>query len=240
MRRTDNLHCGDFEDRIHQLLDDRLILSADAKLTEHATQCHQCAVLMQEYENMELAFASENFDLGLPGATPAMANEFLTQNTSVILAVVAALVISLNIYSSYMTKTNPPTVVVAKTTTPSAIGLFNSKANSAKTIRRETKRSSTPPIDSTLPTAFPLAHSIQGVEVSRIPTWESISPQLELLKPWLDRSKPIFDYSPALFPVCNIGYQWTETMKIIQQSFLKSDKQPGIGKWEQFTNFRTA
>lgn len=239
MRRIDNLHCCDFEDRIHQLLDDRLILSADAKLTEHATHCHQCELLMQDYENMELTFALESSCLGLPEAAPAMATEFLTRNTSVILALVAALVISLNIYSSYMTKINPPPLVVAKITNPSTIGLFDAEAASVKTTRRETKRSSIPPIGSTLPTAFPFTHSIQGIEFSRLPTWESISPQLELLKPWLDRSKPIFDYSPALFPACNIGCQWTETMKIIKQSFLESDKQPGIGMWEQLTNFRT-
>ena len=57
MKRTDILHCSDFENRIHQLLDDRLILSADARLTEHAARCPECSVLMQDYEQMELAFA---------------------------------------------------------------------------------------------------------------------------------------------------------------------------------------
>ena len=42
MKRTDILHCSDFENRIHQLLDDRLILSADARLTEHAARCPEC------------------------------------------------------------------------------------------------------------------------------------------------------------------------------------------------------
>ena len=240
MKRTDILHCSDFENRIHQLLDDRLILSADARLTEHAARCPECSVLMQDYEQMELAFAFDSTVDGLPSSSPGITTEFLTRNTSVVLALVATLVISLNIYSSYLTKINPPAVVVAKITTPPAIGLFNSDSVPAKTTRRETKRTPATPSGSQSLFKFSLAHTIHGPEFPGIPTWKSISPQIELLKPWIDRSKPLLDYSPALFPVCNLGYQWTETIKIIQQSLLESNKQPGIGKWEQSTNFRTA
>lgn len=240
MKRTDPLHCNDFENRIHEILDDRLILSADAKLFEHATECPECAVLMQDYENMELAFSLESTSHGLPTPRPVIAAEFITRNTSVILALVATLVISLNIYSSYLTRSNPPKVVVSKITTPPTISLFHPKAVPAKTIRRETKR--TPAIlpDSPSLSALVFADSIPELEFPRIPTWKSISPQIELIKPWIDRSKPLLEYSPALFPVCQLGYQWKETIKIIQQSLLDSSELPGIGKWEQSTNFRTA
>ena len=240
MKRTDTLHCSDFENRIHQLLDDRLILSADARLTEHSTRCSECSVLLQDYEKMESAFTCDTTVQGLPAPASVITTEFLTRNTSIILALVATLVISLNIYSSYLTKINPPAVVVAKITTPPAIGLFNTESVPAKTTRRETKRTTVATSDSQSLFEFSLAHSIHGPEFPRIPTWQSISPQFELLKPWIDRSKPLLDYSPALFPVCHLGYQWTETIKIIQQSLLDSNKQPGIGKWEQSTNFRTA
>ena len=240
MKRTDTLHCSDFENRIHQLLDDRLILSADARLTEHATRCSECSVLLQDYEKMESAFACDTTVQGLPAPASVITTEFLTRNTSIILALVATLVISLNIYSSYLIKINPPAVVVAKITTPPAIGLFSTESVPAKTTRRETKRTTLTPSDSQSLFEFSLAHSIHGPEFPGIPTWQSISPQFELLKPWIDRSKPLLDYSPALFPVCNLGYQWTETIKIIQQSLFDSNKQPGIGKWEQSTNFRTA
>jgi hypothetical protein len=240
MRQTDTLHCNDFENRVHQLWDDRLILSADLTLTEHARKCPECAALMQDYENMELALALENPSLQLPTPSPIATTEFLTRNSSVILALVATLVISLNIYSSYLTKINHSTVVVAQITSPPAIGLFDSESVPARITRRETTRPPMTPITSPSNPGLLIAQSIQEIEVPRIPTWKSISPQIELLKPWIDRSKPLFEYSPALFPVCNIGYQWKKTIKILQQSFLESNAQPGIGKWEQSTNFRTA
>ena len=240
MRRADPLNCSDFEKRIHEILDDRLILSADPSLNEHAKKCPECAVLMQDYEKMELALTSNNSCHELPTRSPIATTEFLTRNSNVILTLVATLVISLNIYSSYVAKIKTPTAVVAKITPPPAVSLFSSDAVPARITRRETKRPTPPPFASPSNSEFLTARSIQGIEVLRIPSWSSISPQFELLQPWIDRSKPLFEYSPALFPVCHFSSQWKKTIQIIQQSFLESSTQPGIGKWEQSTNFRTA
>jgi hypothetical protein len=240
MRRADTLHCSDFEKRIHEILDDRLILSADPSLNEHAKKCPECAVLMQNYEKIELALTSNNSCHELPTRSPIATTKSLTLNLNVILTLVATLVISLNIYSSYVAKINAPTAVVAKITPPPAVGLFSSDAVPARITRRETKRPTTPLIASPSNSEFLIAHSVQGIEVLRIPSWSSISHQFELLKPWIDRSKPLFEYSPALFPVCHFSSQWKKTIQIIQQSFLESNNQPGIGKWEQSTSFRAA
>jgi len=239
MRRADTLHCSDFEKRIHELLDDRLIPSADPSLNDHAEKCPECAALMQDYEEIELVLRSKNSCHDLPTLSPIATTEFLTRNSSVILALVATFVISLNIVNSYVAKTNTPNVVVAKIPPP-AIRLFSPKTAPARITRRATKRPSTSPIASPSNSGFLIAHSIQGIEVPKIPTWRLISPQFELLKPWIDRSKPLFEYSTALFPVCHLSSQWKKTIKIIQQSFLESNTQPGIGTWEQPTNFRTA
>lgn len=242
MKRTDPLHCSDFENRVHRLLDDRLILNADLRLTEHAGECPECAALMQEYDNLGLVLALDEPSHGLSKSPPKPTTEFLTRNTSVLLALVAMLVISLNIYSSFLTKINPPTVVVTQSTSPPTIGLFNPKSMPARVTRRKTKTSRPPsrPILSPFNLEFSIANSIRGIQVPRVPTWKSISPQIDSLKPWVNYSKPLFEYSPALFPVCHIGYRWKETIELIQQSILESNAKSDIGKWDQSTNFRTA
>ncbi|MDE0935096.1 MAG: hypothetical protein OSA89_04215 [Mariniblastus sp.] len=242
MKRTDPLHCSDFENRVHQLLDDRLILNADLRLTEHAEECPECAALMQEYDNLGLVLTLDEPSHGLSKSPPKPTTEFLTRNTSVLLALVAMLVISLNIYSSFLTKINPPTVVVTQSTSPPTIGLFNPKSMPARVTHRKTKTSRPPsrPIPSPFNLEFSIANSIRGIQVPRVPTWKSISPQIDSLKPWVNYSKPLFEYSPALFPVCHIGYRWKETIELIQQSILESNAKSDIGQWDQSTNFRTA
>ncbi len=53
-----NLNCADFERRINQLLDDRLNLSADRLLSDHALDCVPCRELLTDYESVVLALPS--------------------------------------------------------------------------------------------------------------------------------------------------------------------------------------
>ncbi len=50
------LNCNDFEQRIHCLLDDRLLLSGDRRLMEHASCCPSCKKLAAEYEAITSCF----------------------------------------------------------------------------------------------------------------------------------------------------------------------------------------
>ena len=48
-----SLNCRNFELRIHQLLDDRLTLSGDPMLMNHASTCANCAQLVKQYEVLD-------------------------------------------------------------------------------------------------------------------------------------------------------------------------------------------
>ena len=48
-----SLNCRNFELRIHQLLDDRLTLSGDPMLMNHASTCASCAQLVKQYEVLD-------------------------------------------------------------------------------------------------------------------------------------------------------------------------------------------
>jgi len=47
------LSCAAFEDRVHQILDDRLTLTGDARLMEHAAQCGQCEIKLLDYDSFD-------------------------------------------------------------------------------------------------------------------------------------------------------------------------------------------
>lgn len=46
------MNCDDFEARIHQRLDERCSLSDDSRLLEHASECPDCADVLETYGNM--------------------------------------------------------------------------------------------------------------------------------------------------------------------------------------------
>ena len=50
------LNCNNFERRVHRLLDDRLLLSGDSHLMEHASSCPSCKQIAAEYEAMASCF----------------------------------------------------------------------------------------------------------------------------------------------------------------------------------------
>ncbi|MDG1873798.1 MAG: hypothetical protein P8J27_07790 [Mariniblastus sp.] len=50
---ANQLNCETFEDRIHQILDDRLILTSDAPLMEHAAYCKSCEDKLIDFDSVD-------------------------------------------------------------------------------------------------------------------------------------------------------------------------------------------
>ncbi len=55
-----DLNCDNIEQRIHQLLDDRLTLNGDPDLMEHAASCAECRKLIDDYDAVDLSFGCHN------------------------------------------------------------------------------------------------------------------------------------------------------------------------------------
>lgn len=94
-----------FEDRIHQILDDRLTLTGDARLMEHAAVCTECETKLQDYESFDdsLCFLKENFAevtciVDDDGSTGVLSRPLLG-----LAGLAAALLICLNMFGGFTT-----------------------------------------------------------------------------------------------------------------------------------------
>ncbi len=54
--------CDGFEQRVNHLMDDRVRLSSDAAVQEHADDCSECRQVLQQYQQLELLFGGQQVD----------------------------------------------------------------------------------------------------------------------------------------------------------------------------------
>jgi len=92
------LTCDAFEDRVHQVLDDRLPLTADADLVRHAEQCRQCEARLFIYDSLSLL----NSDTVEPNSFTGVNNSERAHYRPLLglVSVAAALLILFNIFNT--------------------------------------------------------------------------------------------------------------------------------------------
>lgn len=192
----ESLTCAAFEDRIHQILDDRLTLTGDALLMEHAAGCSQCEIKLLDYDSFDdsISFLKQNFAevtciVDDDGSSSPVLRPLLG-----LAGLAAALLICLNIFGgttnhhsggyarlAEIEETSqpelPPAVSQLAITKPVAASKLKSRRNRVT------------PDTSPFSPNFRIADNIP-----RLPSasdWERVSAPLEMIQPVLDYSSEI-------------------------------------------------
>lgn len=104
-QNCESLTCAAFEDRIHQILDDRLTLTGDTLLMDHAAVCSQCEIKLVEYDSFDdsISFLKQNFAEVTCIVDDDGSNRSLSRPLIGLAGLAAALLIFLNIFGGATT-----------------------------------------------------------------------------------------------------------------------------------------
>ncbi len=223
MSRNGSLDCSSFEDRIHQVLDDRLTLTGDELLMGHVAHCADCERIFNEYNSVDDSIKllpAELAEILSQSDIPAR-KQTVSKGVAWAIALAATVVIAVNIFH-----TNPNTnsdTRVAHSMAPLAI------VSTIKSIEDEplpSKQKRVTPSSSPFSREFSVASAMPMIPV--VPSWDDISKQIEIEQSLIE---PVFSYTsniPAIRPVhCSLN----ATISVIKQSFTKPEKQkkPDLG-----------
>jgi hypothetical protein len=106
------LNCDKFEDRIHQILDDRLTLTGDDLLMDHVSYCAKCEKLLNAYDCVDASLMHLPTDLAdrldqAENRRGAARSQAIASRPILILASLAALiVISINVFHALSNSSN--------------------------------------------------------------------------------------------------------------------------------------
>ena len=213
-----NLTCEEFEDRIHQLLDDRLTLTGDDALMQHAASCEPCNELLHDYDSVEDSIKLFRDDIN--AAIEKRLSEQTTQKNSpygILVALAAGLLLIVGMYQ------HDPT--------DSPSSAFNRPMAGSASLAMATPVVSTPsqsdfeqritPITSPFHPEFSLVRQIPSV------------PDMDSLSKISNSVHQSYTISEQLPGVHKVRYSWTFTFDLIRKCFTpKSDKptnEPDLG-----------
>lgn len=191
------LNCETFEDRIHQILDDRLTLTGDPLLMDHASQCAPCESILLEYDAVDdsMKILKEDMNEILSRVDSRNQKRSFTQRPLAVLGTLAAaLLVFVSAFNTLQPKTNnnptpiSPKSVAKKVSTLKPAPLSGTLSIGA--IKPMTTRVYRPtPDTSPFSPNFKVANTIP-----RIPTaenWSEVTSKLETLEPVLTYSKEL-------------------------------------------------
>ena len=223
-----SLDCASFEDRIHRILDDRLTLTGDELLMDHAAKCESCAQVLADYDCVDdsikllpdeidrILGEAKEFDvtLGL--------GSFATRHLGLIATLAAMVVIGIGIFN--LLKTDPPVNMpgIANHPVPSIPSSIPNSLAFAKI--GPTKMTRKTPDSSPFSPNFSVASSFQIMNIPPAPKWDEFSKRFDSLEPVITYSTEL----PAIRPVqCSLD----ATLRLLKKSFSKSPKktQPDLG-----------
>ena len=190
------LTCEAFEDRIHQILDDRLSLTGDARLMEHAAICEQCEIKLADYDLFDdsIIYLKENFAEVTCIVDDDGSSDSLWRPVLGLAGLAAALLICLNIFGGPTTNHSDRFARLAevdRTSQPELSPAVSqlSIAQPVSTSKLKSRRNRVTPVTSPFSPNFRIADNIP-----RLPSasdWERVSVPLEMLQPVLDYSSEI-------------------------------------------------
>lgn len=224
LRSNQSFDCTSFEDRIHCLLDDRLTLAGDEILVNHASQCSDCARLLNDYEtvNDSVKLLPEEIEKILSEAkefdvTNGLGS-FASRHVGLIASLAALILIAVGLFN------------VFDADRPVAAPPMASNSASMSKVRtvpfvasRPTPRRKTPDTSPFSPN-FSVENSISMVSFPTMPSWDEVSKRLDQLEPVLNYSSEI----PGIRPMQG---SLNATLKLLKESFSKSDQEsdPDLG-----------
>ena len=247
-----HLNCRNFEQRIHQLLDDRLTLTGDAVLMEHAEHCDECLRLFLDYEAVASAIplldnSAWQDEQSLHSGVSV--SRWKSQSGHYPVELIATLAASLLFVVFAVWNVNSPKTeslaklapVAAMTSTSPSIFSTALKSDSAE----QTAILKSTPVagrDMTLQRREKLIHKLvfyqpptfvemaqqapQLVNSVQLPTagvWDKFSKQLDPINPYLNYT--------AEFPgIRKVQYSVNMTLELLQRSLSKTkNSQPDLG-----------
>ena len=226
MSRIGSLNCRSFEDRIHQILDDRLTLTGDDLLMAHAARCAACEHILKDYDSVDDSVKLLPADLAdiLREADANRDSAASPSRRLVVLASLAAMiVVSLNVFHRLNNQQpTEPASVIRVASAPLLAAVSPKSDNRRKSLASQPHRPT--PDTSPFHKNFSIDSSILRINFPTVPTWGDISDSLDPLEPVLTYSSKI----PAVRPVhCSLN----ATINLLKQSFSKSDQKPDLGFW---------
>jgi hypothetical protein len=226
--RIGSLDCRSFEDRIHQLLDDRLTLTGDDLLMAHAARCAECEKILNDYESVDDSvklLPAELAEILRESEVKLVSPTFASRRLVLLASLAAMIVISLNIFHGLdHDRTNGLSPVAKRALAPQlAVASHQAvkpdqlvSSQSAQPKKRHT------PDSSPFSPDFSFSNSIPSIPT--VPSWGEISQTLDPLAPVLNYSSRI----PAVRPVhCSLNV----TINWLKHSLLKPERKPDLGFW---------
>ncbi len=229
-----SIDCRNFEDRIHQILDDRLTLTGDDLLMAHVANCADCEKIFNDYDSVDDSIKLLPGDLAhiLNKAEQPTPAPFASRTMVLAASLAAMVVISLNIFNAIST------INVSETAqTDSQIAAAPYLANAPKGISNDLAIAT--PITSNnvrmTPDSSPFSRNFSMVQsmpmIPAVPSWRDISRSLDPLEPTV--IDPVLSYSskiPAVRPVhCSVN----ATISVLRHSFEESKsnkkRKPDLG-----------
>ena len=214
----ESLNCAAFEDRVQQILDERLTLTGDAPLMEHAAQCSQCEIKLYDYDSFDdsISFLKQNFAdvprmVDVDGSSGAFSHSLFG-----LAGLAAALLIFLNIFG--WATTNHSDGFARLTETEATAQPINSSAMSrlavaqpaaAPKLRFVSKSYRVTPDTSPFSPNFRVADNLPRLPAA--PDWETVSLPLETLM-------PVLNYSTELPAINSFHCALNVTFELLRRS----------------------
>ena len=190
----ESLTCAAFEDRVHQILDERLTLTGDAPLMEHAARCSQCETKLYDYDSFDdsISFLKQNFAdvpciVDVDGSSGALSHSLFG-----LAGLAAAMLIFLNIFGWETTKHSDGFARLAEieaTAQPinsSAMSRLAVAHPAVPKLKFVSKPYRVTPDTSPFSPNFRVADNLPRLPSA--PDWETVSLPLETLMPVLNYS----------------------------------------------------
>lgn len=221
---SEPLNCESFEDRIHQILDDRLTLTGDPLLVEHAAHCQPCENMLHEYDAVDdsIKILKEDMDLILGSIdTPNRKRSLAQRPMALIATLAAALLVCFSTFHMFNDGAEN-----ARPTRPNVIAkVVPKKKKASVTIGNSLAAANIKPTYRPTPDTSPFSPNFSVARnIPRIPSasnWNEVTSKIE----------PVLNYSSELPGVRATHCSIKVTIELFLKSFEKPNReqQPDLG-----------
>ena len=226
-----SLDCRSFEHRIHQILDDRLTLTGDDLLMDHAARCAECEKILKDYDSVDDSvklLPEELAEMLSEVEVNPVTGSYATKRLVLLASLAAMIVISLNVFHALdKPESNVPLKVASKKpTAPEGAVVHVDAAMPTQPVMLKIAQPQKRPTPDTSPFSpnFSVANAMPSIYFPTVPTTDDISQTLDSLEPVLSYSSSI----PTVRPVhCSLN----ATINLLKQSLQKPERKPDLGFW---------
>lgn len=217
---NETLSCDAFENRVHQILDDRLTLTGDARLMEHAARCAACEIKLLDYDSFDdsISFLKSSI-VDVTCIVDADGSESpIFRPLSGLAALAALLLICFNVLGGASpTRSNQ----VAQNAEINEAAIVNSTAGHLAMVGSPSLSTRTSRLSNRVtPDSSPFSPNFRVVDnIPRLPSapdWERVSKPFESLE-------PVLTYSAELPGIKTIHCTLNVTIELLRRTLSPSE-----------------